>query len=377
MRSNLPAKDKALPGRAGIWEVAHRAGVGIASVSRALSGQPGVSAKMRRRVLQAAERVGYIPNLVAQGLRRRKTRSVGFVLSDISNPLLSSIVAGAEWALSRAGYSVLLTNSAGEPELDAERVQLLLQRQVDGLIILPSREDDPATIAALQRAEVPIIVIDRTLPADVKATFVLSDHYLGVGDAARHLLALGHRRIALVVGPDVRPSRERIRAVADAYATHSLPPRFVVDHGTLSAEHGERSVARLLDSAVAPTAIILGGNQLLEGALRMIRNRGIILGKDLSLVCCDDIPLGRLNQPPIATVHRDTVAIGRTAAECFLKQMEKSSVAASTMLPTWFEPRESCGAPPATARGSAPKPLRNKKRSAGARTVRPKPSPSR
>ncbi|SAL42236.1 LacI family DNA-binding transcriptional regulator [Caballeronia humi] len=329
--------------RTGIKAVAALAGVGIASVSRVLSGQPGSSPQLTQRVLDAARQLGYAPNALAQGLRRRATRSIGFVGSDITNPLIASIVSGAEGVLSLAGFSVLLTNSGGVASVDAERIEVLLQRQVDGLIVLPALEDDPATLAALRNTKAPVVLIDRTLPEDIVAHYVLSDHYRGVGDAARHLLASGHRRIGLVVGRDVRPTRERIRAVEDAFDGLGVARDLLVHRGMLSAEHGEAALEEMLAGDAPPSAVILGGNQLLEGALRVIHRRGLRLGIDLSLVCCDDVPLSRFHQPPIATVMRDPDLLGKRAAELLLGQLETPSAVEPVCLPTWFEPRASCG----------------------------------
>lgn len=332
--------------RSGIREVAELAGVGIASVSRVLSGQPGSSAQMTERVMEAARQLGYTPNLLAQSLRRRSSRSIGFVCSDITNPLLSSIVSGAESVLTKAGFSILLTNSGGVASVDAERIELLQQRQVDGLILLPALENDPATLALLQRSETPMVVIDRSLPDSIDAHYVLSDHYTGVTQAAHALLSAGHRRLGLVVGRDVRPTRERIRAVEDSYRAMALEPELHIDSGTLCAEHGEQAMERLLDMTPAPTAVILGGNQLLEGALRVIRRRGIQLGRDLSLVCCDDVALSRLFEPPIATVMRDNVRLGQRAAQLLLDQLQTPHSSEAELLPTWFELRASCGPVP-------------------------------
>jgi LacI family transcriptional regulator len=331
-------------GRAGIKEVAKLAGVGIASVSRVLSGQPGSSPDLTQRVLAAARQLGYTPNLMARGLRRRTSRSIGFVNTDITNPLLASIVSGAESVMSSAGYSILLTNSGGVPEVDGERIDALIQRQVDGLILLPATENDPAMLGALRGTDIPIVVIDRTLPADIGAHYVLSDHYAGVGEAARHLLSAGHRRIALIVGRDVRPSRERIRAVEDAYASLALKRELVIDQGTLTVEHGDEALDRLLRLKRPPTAVILGGNQLLEGALRAIRRHEMRLGVDLALACCDEVPLSRLYDPPIATVMRDTALLGQRAAELLLRQINDARESECIVLPTWFEPRASAGA---------------------------------
>lgn len=330
----------------GIKEVAKRAGVGIGSVSRVFSGQPGVSEQMRRRVLKAAAGLDYAPNMLAQALRHRRTMSVGFVVSDIANPLIASIVHGAEAVLSADGYSVLLTNSDNRATVDAERIRLLQQRKVDGLILLPAAEDHAGLLDILNASSIPMVVIDRALPVSVKTRYVLSDHYTGIGTATRSLLNLGHRRIALIVGPDVRPSRERIRAVNDAFAAHQIEGELLIDRGPLSAEHAAIALAQMLDSADPPTAIILGGNQLLEGALTVIRERGLQLGSDLSLVSCDDIPLGRFYETPISAVVRDTDLIGRSAARLLLESMgDPQAQLSSVTLPTWYEARPSCGRP--------------------------------
>ncbi|WP_413740406.1 LacI family DNA-binding transcriptional regulator [Sodalis sp. RH14] len=334
--------------RAGIRQVAELAGVGIASVSRVLSGQPGVSKEMTERVLAAAEKLRYTPNVLAQSLRRRSTKSIGFVCSDITNPLLASIVSGAESVLTASGFSLLLTNSGGVPAMDAEHIDVLQQRQVDGLILLPSLENDEATLSVLRKSTIPMVVIDRTLPDDVNANTVLSDHFTGVGAAARALLQLGHRRIGLVVGRDVRPTRERIRAVREAYQACQAAPDFMIEAGILSVAHGERAMARLLALSHPPTAVILGGNQLLEGALKAVGQRNLVLGRDLSLVCCDDVAIGRLFSPPIATVMRDNGLLGKRAAELLLGQLRHPHDKEHILLPTWFENRASCGPVPPT-----------------------------
>jgi LacI family transcriptional regulator len=317
--------------------VARQAGVGLGSVSRVLSGKGPVSGAMLGRVQQAIAKLGYEPNLLAQSLRSRSTRTVGFVISDITNPLLASIVSGAESVLSEAGYSVLLTNSGGRPEIDAARVRLLLQRQVDGLIVLAASENDAATVAALAATDIPVVVIDRDMPAVPKALHVRSDHYLGMHAAVEHLLAFGRRKIALIAGPEMRPAKERVRAFQDAHETRGVQP-FSIEYGPLSAARARETTDRLLERKPRPDAIVLGGNQLLEGALTSLQTHRFALGTDVSIVCCDDVPLGRLSSPPIPTIMRDTEGMGRTAASLLLARLGGKPVE-SQDLPTWFDPR--------------------------------------
>lgn len=333
--------------RPGMREVADYAGVAMSSVSRVLSGHPDVSLEMRERVERAVEQLGYQPDMLAQSLRRRATRTVGFVVGDISNPLLATIVLGAETTLRNAGHSMLLTNSENQPELDAAHVRLLTQRRVDGLLLSLAAEDDPDTLALLQRAEIPIVLVDRELPPSVQASAVLSDHRGGMRDAVGHLLDLGHRRVGLILGRPLRFSRQRLLGLRDAYVERGLSDESLVLEGQSGEAHGREATAAMLDDRAPVTAVVAGANQLLIGALGELRARGLRVGVDLSLVSCDAISVTEFFDPPIAVVRRDTHEIGRQAAELLLEQMgDDEQEPRQITLPTEFVPSASCMPPP-------------------------------
>jgi LacI family transcriptional regulator len=327
-------------------EVAEVAGVAMSSVSRVLSGHPDVSEAMRERVNRAVDELGYTPDMLAQSLRRRSTLTIGFVAGDISNPLMAAIVKGAERELRGAEYSMLLANSEGDPQRDADHIRLFEQRRVDGLMLSVAREDHDDTLAALRATEVPRVVVDRLLPAGANASSVFSDHRYGMRAAVGHLLDLGHRRIGLILGRPVRPARERLGGLEEAYADRRLPGTFSVSEGVLSARHGRDATARLLDAPEPPTAIVTGGNQLLAGTLQELRQRSLAVGVDVSLVSCDTISTTELHQPPIAVVRRDTAELGRRAAELLLRRLGGAAAPESVTLPTEFVPRASCAPPP-------------------------------
>ena len=326
-------------------EVADVAGVAMSSVSRVLNGHPDVSAAMRERVQLAVEALGYAPDMLAQSLRRRATLTIGFVAGDISNPLMAAIVKGAEGELRRAGYSMLLANSEGDPERDAAHVRLFEQRRVDGLMLSVAREDHADTLAALDATSVPRVAVDRLLPPGAHASCVFSDHRHGMRAAVGHLLDLGHRRIGIILGRPVRPARERLSGLEEAYAERALPGTFSVSEGVLSAWHGRDATARLLDAPDPPTAIVTGGNQLLAGTLEVLRERALAVGADVSLVSCDTISTTELHQPPIAVVRRDTAELGRRAAELLLRRLGGAAAPETVTLPTEFVPRASCVPP--------------------------------
>ncbi|SRR5579871_2784307 len=335
--------------RPGMREVAERAGVAMSSVSRVLSGHPDVSPQMRRTVMAAVRELGYQPDMLAQGLRLGKTFSVGFTVADIGNPVLAEIVTGAEKRLRAAGYSLLLTNSEGNPELDVEHITLLERRRVDGLILSLAEEHHLGVVAALQQLTTPVVLVDRDIPTGVNARRAAFDHAHGMRDAAQHLLELGHRRFALITGGPERPARERRRAVEETLA--GVPDaEYVVLPGEFSVEHGRRATLQILGKAPRPTAIIAGGNMLMQGALLTLKEAGVQVGRDLSFVGCDDVVVSEIHEPPIAVVRRDIRAVGGAAADLLLADLEpgpgNADLPREIVLPTEFIARASCAPPP-------------------------------
>lgn len=332
--------------RASMREVADLADVAISSVSRVLSGHPDVSVDMRDRVLNAVNQLEYEPDFLAQSLRRGATLSVGYVVGDISNPLIATITSGAESVLRSAGYSMLLMNSENNAELDAAHIRFFQARRVDGMILSLASERRQETLDVLDQVDVPVIMVDRDVDADLDASIVRNDHRAGMRAAVGHLLDLGHRRIALITGAlDLWPVRERIAGMAEAVEARGVRDETTSLVGSLSAEHGERSTEQLLAMEPRPTAIIAGGNQVLAGCVRALQRRGIRIPEDMSLVTCDEVDLSELHTPPIASVARDTLLIGRTAAELLLERIGGGEPR-TVLLPTTFTARPSCGPAP-------------------------------
>ena len=325
-------------------EVADRAGVAMSSVSRVLSGHPDVSTAMRRRVLTVVEELGYEPNLLAQSLRRGATMSVGFVVRDISSPLFSEIALGAETVLRASGYSMLLTNSEGSPDLDAQHVRLFRQRRVDGLLLSLADEAFEPTMEELERLSVPFVLIDRELAdSERRSSAVLCDHAAGMRRAVDALVAAGHRRIGLVGGPPtLRPGRECARAVYAACAEHGVD--VIVDEGSFTAEHGSSATHRMLGSGGSPTALIAGSNQILPGVLRALRERSLRIPENISLVTFDDVLLLEFLEPAIAVVSREPLTIGQEAASLLLRLLGGGQPE-QIVVPTLFDPRSSIAPP--------------------------------
>lgn len=331
------------PTRTGIRQVAKKARVAISSVSRVISGHPDVSPRMRERVQAAVKALGYEPDILAQSLRRGSTRTVGFLIGDISNPLSAQIALGAELELQERDHATLMVNSLDAATDDAAQLRLLRQRRVDGFLLSLSDETDPATLVQLKTLDKPFVLIDRRVQG-ISSAAVLSDHAVGMNAAAEHLIKLGHRRIGLIAGGRaVLPTYARADALLAACDAHR-GVRALVEYGTYSAAHGEAATGALLSRHEAPTALIAGGNQMLPGVLRALRRRRLRIPRDISLITCDSTPLAEFLEPPLATISRDTRELGRVSAQQLLEVL-RGAPPHRIVLPTSFAPGLSCGPP--------------------------------
>jgi LacI family transcriptional regulator len=295
---------------------------------------------MRERVLAAAAALGYTPDLVARGLRSGMTYSVGFVVRDISNPLFADIAKGAEDTLRRAGYSMVLTNSEGDPDLDAEYIWLLRQRRVDALILAVESESHPSTLEALRRFPGPLVLLDREVP-ELTASAVLCDHCFGVRAGVMHLLELGHRRIGLVAGPTtIRVTRERLRGYREAHADRGVAvDEKLVRLGAYTKDYGYEQTFFLLDLTEPPTAMVAAGIQLSFGALLALSERRMKAGKHIAFVTCDEVDLMRVFDPPISAVTRDATLLGERAASLLTDMLVKGALPRVEEIPTEYVPR--------------------------------------
>lgn len=331
------------PPQVGIREVAERAGVAVSSVSRVLTGHPDVSRKMRERVERAMQECDYEPNVLAQSLRRGATKTIGFIVSDVSNPLMAHIALGAETTLHEAGYSTLMSNSGNVADRDAEHLRLFRQRRVDGLLLSIADESHDPTLSELRRLPKPAVFMDRDVEGVPNASNVVFDHRSGVAAAGEHLLNLGHRHIGLIAGSSaVRPTRERISALT-ATCT-AVGARLSTIAGSSTREHGLSAAAALLDRPDRPTAIFCGSNQILPGLLIVARARGLRIPEDLSIVTTDRLDLAEFYSPPIAAIVRDSTLMGEAAARQLLDRIS-GAVVDTLVLPTIFDPGASCAAP--------------------------------
>ena len=340
--------------RVTVKQVAEAAGVATSSVSRVFARHPDTSKMMRTRVLDAARKLGYEPDLVARGLRSGRTATIGFVVRDISSPLFGDIVKGAESALRGAGYSILLANSDGDAGLDADHIRLFNRRRVDGLILSLESESNPSTLRALGDLSVPVVLLDREVPAldGQRVTAVLCEHRTGVRSAVGEMIEVGHRRIGLITGPDtIRPSRERLAGYLEAHRAGGVPvDEDLIRLGGHSETFGRRQTLDLLDMMQPPTVLLAGGVQLGIGAVNALSERGIVPGGGFSIAVSDDIPVLSVLSHPLAVIRRDRRLMGEAAAGLVLAMLQDvATLPHPVTVPTVYAPGQMVAPVPDTA----------------------------
>jgi DNA-binding LacI/PurR family transcriptional regulator len=328
-------------------EIAEKLGVSIATVSRALNDQPGVSSEIRARVLEAVQEMGYTPNLSARTLATATTQTVAFVMHPTGqgpndDPFYPLIMAGAEAYLSQHHYHILLHTLDDRTLAHPETFSLLRQNIVDGLI-LAGPDISPPFILNVIAAGMPVVLVDNSL-SQTPVSCVLNDDEGGAYDATHHLVKHGHTRIVFLSGPNEWVSnRERGRGYLRAMEEASLEPVIVYEKETTIAS-GERAMHRALERHPELTAVFAVNDSVAIGAIRAAAAVQRRTPNDLCVVGFDDISWAQMNDPPLSTVHVFKRRMGELAAQSLLDCIQNpDAVPVKTLVSTALILRASCG----------------------------------
>ncbi len=265
-------------------DVAERAGVSTATVSRVLSGVESVQPPMRERVLRVVRETGYRPNRIAGNFRRGQTRTLGVVVTDIENTHFTAMVRATEDAAYRRGYPIVVCNTDENAAKQAAYLDMLAEERVLGVILTPANPSDRG-ISRLLDLGIPVVATDRPVD-DPRADAVLMDNRLGVRDATNHLLELSHRRIGFISGPrHVSAGADRLAGYLDAMSAAGLEPR--VAHGDFTIECGADGARELLAPGDV-TGLIAANGTTAFGALQVIDELGLHMPDDLAFVAFDE-----------------------------------------------------------------------------------------
>lgn len=305
---------------ADIKDVAARAGVSVASVSRVLNESKPVSDHTRDRVLAAVHELNYSIDQRARGLRRRRSGTLGLILAEVRNPFFTEVIHSIEDVAYQSNNSLFLCNSDENPERERFYLEIMQAQRIDGIILLPVTNSG-AVLSPLLRHDVPIVCLDRRVD-DVDLDSVLVDNVAGAMMAVAHLVALGHRRIGYIGGRLVTPGVERLDGFRRGLAAHGLGEHAeLIRQGDSMQESGYRETLALLDLDTAPSAVFAINNPMSLGVMAAIKERGLRIPEDISVIGFDDAPWSGLLNPPLTTIAQPTDALGTAAARLLLDRI--------------------------------------------------------
>jgi len=308
---------------ASLQDVAERAKVSIATVSRVLNKSDKVVPETRAIVEQALRELGYRPSRVARRLRMKDGRAhlVGLIIPDIQNPFYAEIARGVEDAAYAAEYALLLCNSDENPDKERFYLDVMRSESVDG-IVLPPFDDTDSAVIDIAATGMPVVCVDRSM-VKLKTDLVEVDNHRGAFEAVSHLLDKGHKHIALIEGrAQVSTSRERRRGYLDALAERGITVRKdLIRAGDFKQESGRVLANELLALRKPPTALFVCNNLMTVGALATIHQRGLRVPQDVAIVGFDDLPWAEALDPPLTVVRQPAYEVGRQAMELLLKRI--------------------------------------------------------
>jgi LacI family transcriptional regulator len=331
-----------------IKDIATRAGVSTATVSYVINGSRRVSPERTARVQRAVRELGYAPNAVAQSLRQARTRSIGLLVPDNSNPFFAELAKGVEDGAFERGYSVLLCNSNSSREREARYLELLLTKRVDGLLYSPTTASIRDLAPFLAR-RIPVVTFYRD-PGEMPVDAIRVDNVRMGYLATRHLLELGHRRIAFIEPAAEGASSQRVLGYRDALREAGIPgdPALVV-RGDNRFEGGGAAARELLASGVAFTGLVAANDATALGAMGTFQHAGLGVPADISIVGIDDIRQASFWTPSLTTVRQPKYEAGQQAL-AFLVERIEGAVAPPrrVVLDTQLVVRVSTAPPPRT-----------------------------
>jgi LacI family transcriptional regulator len=331
-------------------DVARRAGVSTATVSRCLNAPERVIEATRERVLEAVAALGYAPNFGARALAARRTNTIGAIIPTMENAIFARGLQAFQEELGAHGFTMLVASSSYRPDLEEAQIRALIARGADGLLLIG--HDRPAQVYDfLDQRGVPYLVAWVHDPARNRLSIGFDNRAAMQGLAAR-VLALGHRRIGLISAPqaDNDRARERVHGVLAAVVAEGLDPASVrIVEAPYSIENGGAAFRALMSGPHPPTAVLCGNDVLAAGALAMAREMALRVPQDVSITGFDDLEIARIVAPPLTTVHVPHRAMGAEAARMLVALVTGKGTPATVRLETEIVMRGTLGPAPAEA----------------------------
>lgn len=308
-------------------DIAERAGVSVMTVSKVLRDAPDISAGTKARIKKLAQELGYVPDTLAQGLRTRTTRTIGLVISAVTNPIFARSILAIEEHCFELGYDLILAQSLNTPEREEAVIRRLLSRRVDGLIISPVyRLSQTAPVyQELAQGKVPVVILGHRAPFCAPFLNVETDDLNGSLAITRHLVSLGHKRIVHLAGPSAAPwAQERLEGYQRGLREAGIEPdeRLVFTAG-MSIEDGQAAALQLLNEAVEFTAVQAANDLVAIGAGTVLRQQGLKIPEQISLTGFGNILLSEHFTVPLTTIRQPKFRLGTSAMDNLRKLLRQ------------------------------------------------------
>lgn len=303
-------------------DVARLAGVSTSTVSHVINKDRFVSDAIRVRVEDAVRTLNYAPSALARSLKLNQTRTIGMLITASSNPFYSELVRGVERSCFERGYSLVLCNTEGDEQRMNRNLETLLQKRVDGLLLLCTETHQPSPAIMTRYPAIPTVMMDWS-PFDGDSDVIQDNSLLGGDIATRHLIEKGFTRIACVTGPlDKTPARLRLEGYRAAMqrAGLAVPEGYEVI-GDFEFGGGVRAMQSLLALPEPPQAVFMGNDAMAVGAYQALYQAGLRIPQDIALVGYDDIELARYMTPPLTTIHQPKDELGELAIDVLIHRM--------------------------------------------------------
>lgn len=328
-----------------IHEVAKRAGVGSITVSRVINHSGYTSTETRERVEKAIAELDYVPNTLARSLRSRRTNTIGLIVTDITNPFFTTLARGVEDAANDAGYTVIFCNTDESTAKEEKYLNVLLQKQVDGLLLVPT-ENRVSTIQQIQKQGTPVVVLDRRISA-INVDSVRCDSIDGAYQLTKYLVSLGHRQIAVMSGSEgVSTADDRITGYRKAMVEAGIAiDEGYIFRGDFTLKSGYSMTKQAINLPLRPTALIAANNFITIGAMKALQEVEMEVPDDIALVGFDDLPPAIVTFPFFTVASQPSYEMGTLAMQLLLERLEGKNRDSfqEIILPTQLIVRRSSG----------------------------------
>ncbi|ENE7528616.1 DNA-binding transcriptional regulator CytR [Escherichia coli] len=313
-------------------DVALKAKVSTATVSRALMNPDKVSQATRNRVEKAAREVGYLPQPMGRNVKRNESRTILVIVPDICDPFFSEIIRGIEVTAANHGYLVLIGDCAHQNQQEKTFIDLIITKQIDGMLLLGSRLPFDASIE--EQRNLPPMVMANEFAPELELPTVHIDNLAAAFDAVNYLYEQGHNRIGCIAGPEEMPlCHYRLQGYVQALRRCGImvDPQYIA-RGDFTFEAGSKAMQQLLDLPQPPTAVFCHSDVMALGALSQAKRQGLKVPEDLSIIGFDNIDLTQFCDPPLTTIAQPRYEIGREAMLLLLDQMQGQHVGSGSRL---------------------------------------------